>query len=109
MQKGLPGAAEIAQQGASLRLALANRHYEPTVATNSGWLPGLDHHGWTIHCCQVSQHLDLSLNTESAVWSKTYIRWEFVFITCDSKKMQLRLHCEKCKHWVERKCVTELR
>ena len=49
------------------------------------------------------------ISTESAVWSKTYIRWEIVFIICDSQKMQLRLHCEKCKHWVEHKCVTELR
>ena len=51
----------------------------------------------------------IPLCTESTVWSKTYIRWEIVFIFCDSQKMQLRLHCEKCKHWVERKCVTEPR
>ena len=51
----------------------------------------------------------LILCTESAVWSKTYIRWEIVFITCDSQKMQLRLHCKKCKHWFERKCVTKPR
>ena len=45
--------------------------------------------------------------TETAVWLTTYIRWEINFIICDSEKMQLRLHCEKCKHWVEHKCVTE--
>ena len=90
--RGVPGTAVLlpVPQGPRHRLRVHHRRHV-------GPLPYLP------RGCQASAY------TESAVWSKTYIRWEIVFIICDSQKLQLRLHCEKCKYWVERKCVIEPR
>ena len=53
-----------------------------------------------LDCRKMNEVVFAQGDTDSAVWSKTYIRWEIIFIICSSRKMQLCLHCEKCKHWI---------